>query len=94
LDKYRRRKRQGLGFYAATAENYAHALERLKGMDDRLPDRSVLEALANKIAHWRARARMRIDPAWRAPAIAREVLHGTYPRYSAGWKSVAEDLLL
>jgi glycosyltransferase involved in cell wall biosynthesis len=94
LDKYRRRKRQGLGLYAATADNYAQAWERLSRAEDRLLDRSILAALADKIDHWRTRARMRIDPAWRAPTIARELLRGSYERYSAGWKSVAEDILL
>ncbi len=94
LDKYRRRKRQGRGFYAATADNYAQAWERLSRAEDRLLDRSILQSLAAKIDHWRARARMRIDPAWRAPTIARELLRGSYGRYSAGWKSVAEDILL
>ena len=94
LDKYRRRKRQGLGLYAATADNYAQAWERLNRAQDRLLDRSILAALAAKIDHWRTRARMRIDPAWRAPTIAREILRGSYERYSAGWKSVAEDILV
>ena len=94
LDKYRRRKRQGRGLYAATADNYAQAWERLSRAEDRLLDRSILAALAGKIDHWRTRARMRVDPAWRGPTIARELVRGSYERYSAGWKSVAEDVLL
>jgi glycosyltransferase involved in cell wall biosynthesis len=94
LDKYRRRKRQGPALYQATAENYAAALERLQSFGDLLPDRSVLDALARKIDHWRTRARIRVDRLWRLPIIAREVFQGAYGRYSSGWKSAAEDLLL
>ncbi len=94
LDKYRRRKRQGPALYAATAENYAAALERLQPLAARLPDRSVLDSLQRKVEHWRTRARMRIDRAWRLPIIARELFHGSYEHYSSGWRSAAEDVLL
>jgi len=94
LDKYRRRKRQGPALYEATAENYAAALERLRTLGDRLPDRSVLDALRHKIDHWRTRARMRVDRLWRLPIVAGELLRGSYGLYSSGWKSAAEDLLL
>jgi len=94
LDKYRRRKRQGPALYQATAENYAQALKPLQTLGDRLPDRSVLDALQGKIDHWRTRARMRVDRPWRLPIIAREVFQGGYRQYSSGWKSAAEDLLL
>jgi hypothetical protein len=94
IDKYRRRKRQGPGLYQTTAENYAAALERLQPMADRLPDRRVLDALHRKVEHWRTRARLRIDGPWRLPIIARELLHGSYGRYSSGWRSAAEDVVL
>jgi len=94
LQKYRRRKRQGPHFYHATAENYAYALARLKPLRSTLPDPSVLDALEQKVAHWRARARMRTLAGWRVPMIAREILRGSYVRYSAGWKSVAEDFVV
>lgn len=94
FDKYRRRKRQGPALYGTTAENYAAALERLRSLADHLPDRSVLASLDRKVEHWRTRARMRIDRPWRLPIIARELLHGGYDRYSSGWRSAAEDILL
>jgi hypothetical protein len=94
IDKYRRRKRQGPGLFQTTAENYAAALERLQLFVDRLPDRRVLETLHRKVEHWRTRARLRIDGPWRLPIIARELLHGSYGRYSSGWRSAAEDVVL
>jgi len=94
LDKYRRRKRQGPTIYAATAENYAAALQRLQSHADRLPDRSVLDALRKKVAHWQTRARMRIDGPARLPAVAKGLFDGSYRRYSSGWRSAAEDILL
>jgi len=94
LDKYRKRKRQGRGVYEATAQGYEHALERLRALGDRVADPAVLEALERKVDHWRARGRMRTQRTWRLPLLAREILHGSYVRYSSGWKSVAEDILL
>jgi hypothetical protein len=83
LDKYRRRKREGPGLYAATAENYAAALERLRPLAARLTDRCVLGRLERKVQHWRTRARMRVGRPWRLPIIARELLRGSYSRYSS-----------
>jgi len=94
FDKYRRRKRQGPGFYGTTAENYSAALQRLQSAAERLPDRFVLEALRRKIEHWQTRARMRGHSIWRLPWILRELLRGSYGRYSAGWRSAIEDVLL
>ncbi len=94
LAKYRRRKRQGPAVYQATVENYSQALERLQALTNRLPDRSVLDVFQGKIDHWQTRARLRLERPWRLPIIVRELLQGGYRRYSAGWKSAAEDLLL
>lgn len=94
LDKYKRRKREGPGLYAATADNYAAALERLRPLAAHLTDRSVLGRLERKVQHWRTRARMRTVRPWRLPFIARELLRGSYSRYSSGWRSAAEDVLL
>jgi len=92
--KYRRRKREGLALYAATAENYAAALERLRPLVGRLPDPSVLDRLQRKVRLWQHRVRMRTAGTWRLPRIVCELLQGSYHRYASGWWSAIEDLIL
>ena len=92
--KYRQRRRQGRAFYAAVAENYAAALQRLQPLAARLPDASVLDRLEGKLRHWQNRVRMRTGETWRLPMIVRELLAGSYHRYASGWWSAVEDLIL
>lgn len=92
--KYRRRRREGPALYAAVAENYAAALERLRPLAARLPDPSVVERLERKVQHWRNRFRMRTAGAGRLPMMVRELLRGSYHRYASGWWSAIEDLIV
>jgi hypothetical protein len=54
----------------------------------------VVAAYEAKLSH--ARQRCDLPAGWlsRAPRVAVEALRGGYWRYSYGWKSVAQDLLL
>lgn len=92
--KYRRREREGPSVYAATAENYAAALERLQPLVDRMPNPAILEHLENKVRFWQTRLSMRTDGGWRLPTIVREFVRGSYHRYASGWWSAVEDVIL
>ena len=54
----------------------------------------VIAAYEAKLAHARDRCELPADWLGRAPRVAAEALRGGYRRYSYGWKSVAQDLLL
>lgn len=78
--------------YTELARGYEVLLARLHKMEDRYPPRpEAPAAIAQKIAHLRARAAMREGG---KPALLRkEVLSGNYWRHSYGLRSVAKDLL-
>jgi glycosyltransferase involved in cell wall biosynthesis len=75
------------------ADRHEAARERLWNFLGELYARGAMHSLAEKVEHFRAKVRMRTS-AWRPPLIARELLRGHYRRYSLGWKSLAQDLLL
>jgi len=51
-------------------------------------------AAASKVLHCRRRAAMSVGLPRRLPLVLEEWLSGRYGRFSYGWKSVAQDLLL
>jgi len=75
------------------ARRHAAAAQRLRQFAHRWDTAEAAAALQRKAEHFLAKARMR-GAAWRGPLIARELLRGHYHRYSRGWKSLAQDLLL
>jgi glycosyltransferase involved in cell wall biosynthesis len=80
--------------FETISENYAAAHRRLSKFRLRLRDDRVLQLLAEKSKHFRAKARMRDPRTWRLPIILHELLHSRYFRYSRGWRSMAQDLFL
>ena len=92
--QYLRGRQQGVGEFRRIAANYAAARERLLDFSTRLRDEHLLRNLAEKMSHFRAKAEMRSESAWRLPIILRELWRHHYARYSSGWKSLAQDLFL
>jgi glycosyltransferase involved in cell wall biosynthesis len=75
---------------------FTYAADFFAAARDRLGDASpeTLARIDEKIAHSRRRAAMSPRLITRFPEIAAEARAGRYHRYSYGWKSVAQDLLL
>jgi glycosyltransferase involved in cell wall biosynthesis len=92
LGQYRVARRMTRGTYAAVAERYTEALERLRTVPGVAPER--LQRLGEKVEHYRQRTAMRDPGTWRLPLVLRGLWRGHYARYSLGWKAVAQDLFL
>ncbi len=93
LQKLQIARKQDQSALRSVADDYELALERLKRFAAKMPDQRWIVALAEKVRHYRNRATMRDRP-WRLPLILRELLRHRYSRYSLGWKSLAQDILL
>lgn len=92
MDQYRVAKNTKLEAHDLEIRRYEALrarLEEIGGMADRRR-----ELLLRKIRHLSHRAGLRRPGAWRLPRILREAAAGNYGRFSAGWKSIAQDLLL
>ncbi len=75
----------GVDFFSA-------ARERLRERDLRAPE--VERVIDAKVEHCRRRQAMATGLAGRLPLVLEEWISGRYRRFSYGWKSVAQDLLL
>ena len=78
--------------FATLAHGYSSAFERLNKLPDVAPERLAL--LEQKAAHGRQRMRMRNSGRLRLPHILQELWKGNYHRFSRGWKTAVQDLLL
>jgi hypothetical protein len=92
--QYQRGRGKTAEDFAHVASNYAAALTCLAARRDQLRSVALLDALQRKAAHFEAKAQMRTSQAMRLPLIARELVRWNYPRFSSGWRSVAQDLFL
>jgi len=92
FEEYLRVKGRGPGEFEAVAAAYAAARDRLLVFRDRLRDVRAIGRLERKVAHFRAKARMRTRRALRLPLVARELACRHYGKYSTGWRSLAQDL--
>jgi glycosyltransferase involved in cell wall biosynthesis len=93
FQQYRVAQRETDVKFHLVADRHEAARQRLRDHSGKLFVPDAVEMLARKVEHFRAKARMR-QAACRLPLIARELLRGHYGRYSLGWKSLAQDLLL
>lgn len=75
----------GIAFFGAVRERL-----RARGVHAPRVERLIDE----KIEHFRRRDAMSAGLATRLPLVLEECLNGRYRRFSYGWKSVAQDLLL
>ena len=81
---------------------FEHAVRLFAAIEERLaavgPELSVhagtLELVRGRRAHFEVRDSMPAGILGRLPRIGQEIRSGAYWRYSYGWKSVAQDLLL
>lgn len=80
-------------------QRHQEDFERFHGLLGKLEKHSEvnptsLAMLREKVDHLFVRASMRQNCRWRLPKVLNELLRGRYSRYSRGWKSFAQDLLL
>ncbi len=94
FEQYRRARGRGPEWFEGIAESYAAARERLARFPERLQVADALARLEAKVRHYRSRARIHNSAGWRVPLALRELACHRYGRYSSGWRSLAQDLLL
>lgn len=89
LRQYQAARRMDQQRFAQIANGLAELRERVGRLAS-----GQQRALDNAIDHWQRRLRMRQQSRFRLPAILNEWARGRYARYSRGWKSVAQDLVM
>jgi len=94
LGQYRQAKRQlEVDAFDYAVQFFEAAGERLRTSPHPIKP-ETLAAYEAKLAHARWRCELPGGRFTRIPRVAGEALRGGYRRYSYGWKSVAQDLLL
>ena len=90
------REQLSIGAFRHNVEFFSALLERLRraGEQGYRVDPHMLSRVEGKIEHAGLRDEMSARLLRRLPAILRETVNGGYFRFSYGWKSVAQDLLL
>jgi glycosyltransferase involved in cell wall biosynthesis len=94
-ERIRRAGKRDAAYFAAVAERFTEAVERLEAFRSRMVDSEAIELLRGKVAFARSQQRMREGRRWRrvTPAV-RHLLRGDYHRHTRGWRAFAADLLL
>jgi glycosyltransferase involved in cell wall biosynthesis len=78
-------------YYAVEIARWANLAKRLKEVDAPL---AAIQQLDSKLIHLGRRARLPANRFARLPAVAAEIVHGGYARYSRNWGSIALDLMI
>jgi len=81
-------------FFQETSDMFQLVKERLDACQHGNVPENVMSDLDQKIEHWQTRANLRNSILFRLPIVLRELISGRYAKYSLGWKSAAQDLLL
>jgi hypothetical protein len=93
LEKLEIARKQDQSALRAIADDYEAIALHIGRLRPKLTDPKWIDALDDKVRHFRARATMREKPL-RIPLILAELLARRYSRCSLGWKSLAQDMLL
>lgn len=87
--------RRGANYHISEIERYRRLYDRLKKRNADFPYAAYAQkAIEQKVSHLERRARLPGSRAARIPRVLREALNGGYWRYSAGWNSIAKDLVI
>ncbi len=93
--QYQHAKTMGQEYFRRETDNFAAALDRLSAQAQRAVPPEAMAKLERKVAHYRARLRMReVGRLRRLPIIFKELIRGRYFRYSINWKAIPQDLFL
>ena len=94
-ERFQQARGRGLDFYAQEIDFLRQVCVRLKQHREQVPHAvDAIQEAGRKIAHLENRMRLRRNHIARIPEVCREIINGGYWKYSAGWESVAKDLLL
>jgi glycosyltransferase involved in cell wall biosynthesis len=79
--------------------DFQRAAHAIRAARDRLRERApraeqAIHALDRKLLHAERRVRIHSHRALRGPLVLRELMSGSYAKYSLGWKALAQDLFL
>jgi hypothetical protein len=95
LERIKRAQQTGTSFYVGEIARFRQLQERLARMEGNFPNAKLAQRrVTAKIAHLEHRVQLPRSRMARIPSIFREASKGSYQRYSAGWKSVAKDLII
>jgi glycosyltransferase involved in cell wall biosynthesis len=90
-----RARSTGADFYLDEIRRFHLLYERLEKRGADFPNAACAQKeIEKKVSHLEHRSRLSRARVARIRKILREVFNGGYWRYSAGWKSVAKDLLI
>jgi hypothetical protein len=93
-ERIERARRTHDRFYEEEIDLLTRFCERLGTFPTNSSIQSVLSEIHRKMRHLENRLRFRRRGPTRIPGVLREVCNRGYWKYSAGWESVAKDLLL
>lgn len=86
---------RGPSFYLEQIEGFHRLHARLREHRGDLPYADYAQTeIERKISHLASRAQLPRARVARVPKVLREAFKGGYRRYSAGWNSIAKDLLI
>jgi hypothetical protein len=86
---------RGAGHHFQEIGIYRRLFERLGTHSADFPYAGYAQKeIERKVSHLARRARLPRSRIARVPAVFREALNGDYWRYSAGWTSIAKDLIV
>jgi glycosyltransferase involved in cell wall biosynthesis len=92
--QYLNAKMMGRQVFADQANEYESALTRLQEQTDYSVPPPSVRSLQQKILHCRRRSAIRLGQTSRLFPALGEWVTGRYGRFSLGWKSLAQDMLL
>ncbi len=95
LERMRQARSTGPSFYLEEIARFRQLQERLERGSGNFPNAKLAQSeIKAKIAHLERRVQLPRSRVARIPSVLREAFKGGYRRYSAGWKSVAKDLVV
>jgi glycosyltransferase involved in cell wall biosynthesis len=87
-------RRTSAEFYLGEVERFHEFCDWVDKYRSNFPHAEwILNEIQRKISHLEHRAQLPTSPVARIPRVLRRALNGDYWRYSAGWNSIAKDLV-
>jgi hypothetical protein len=95
IERIKRARSTGVSFYLQEIARFRQIQNRLEENRRNFPSAKLAhKEVKAKIAHLEYRVQLPRSRVARIPNVLREAFKGGYQRYSAGWKSVAKDLII
>jgi len=95
IQRIKRARSTGTSFYLAEIARFRQLEDRLEQVGENFQNADLAQReVKAKIAHLEYRVQLPRSRVARIPSVLGEAFKGSYRRYSAGWKSVAKDLMV